>query len=235
MIALFGSKGFVGSEISKSLKKLRYDVFEISRESFKQSLGKEFDYVINASTPAARFKSKNNPLWDFEETVEKTAKIFYGTKFKKFIQISSVSARCQTDTIYGRNKLAAESIVNNGNSLIIRLGPMFGLDLRKGVLMDMLYNSKVYIGKKSRYAFAPVDFATNWIAKNMDRNGIWEVGAKNSISLENLVGKLGLNVEFEGLEDHQEIQTIEEDYPDVNLVIDFMKNQEKYKNGRNEN
>ena len=76
MIALFGSKGFVGSEILKSLKKLEYNVLEITRKNFEESLGKEFDYVINASTPAARFKAKNNPLGDFEETVKKTAKIF---------------------------------------------------------------------------------------------------------------------------------------------------------------
>jgi len=232
MIALFGSKGFVGSEILKSLKGEGYDVLEVTRENFEFNLGKKFDYVINASTPAARFKANNNPLWDFKETVEKTAKIFYGTKFKKFIQISSVSARCQIDTVYGRNKLAAESIINDRNSLIIRLGPMFGPSLKKGVLIDMLKGSKVYVGEKSRYSFVPLDFVGNWIAGNINRKGIWEVGAKNSISLENLASKLNLDVEFEGSEDHQEMQTVEANYPDVNLVIDFMKNHKEYKNGR---
>ena len=168
-------------------------------------------------------------MWDFKETVEKTFKIFHGIKFKKFIQISSISARCQTNTVYGRNKLAAESIVNDGNSLIVRLGPMFGPTLKKGVLIDMLKGSKVFVGPNSRYAFAPLTFIGGWIAKNIDRKGIWEVGAKNSISLKDLANKLKLNVEFEGPDDDQEIKTVEPDYPDVNLVIDFMKHYEAQK------
>ena len=143
-----------------------------------------------------------------------------------------MSARCQIDTVYGRNKLAAESIINDRNSLIIRLGPMFGPSLKKGVLIDMLKGSKVYVGEKSRYSFVPLDFVGNWIAGNINRKGIWEVGAKNSISLENLASNLNLDVEFEGSEDHQEMQTVEANYPDVNLVIDFMKNHKEYKNGR---
>jgi nucleoside-diphosphate-sugar epimerase len=229
MIALFGSKGFVGSEILKSLKNLNYEVYEITRENFESSLGKEFDYVINAACPGARFRAENNPLFDFKECVEKTARIFYEIKFKKFIQISSIAARCQPDTVYGRNRLAAESIVNDGNSLIVRLGPMYGPTLKKGVLMDMLEGSKVYASKESRYAFAPLDFNSGWIAKNLDRKGVWEVGAKNSIVLGDLADKLELNVEFQGVRDDLEIKTIEKDYPDVDLVMDFMKNQEKYK------
>ena len=80
-IALFGSKGFVGSEILKSLKNYGYEVSEITRENFESNLGKEFDYVINSACPSARFKAQDNPLSDFEETVKKTARIFYETKF----------------------------------------------------------------------------------------------------------------------------------------------------------
>jgi nucleoside-diphosphate-sugar epimerase len=229
-IALFGSKGFVGSEILKSLKKYGYDVSEITRENFESNLGKEFDYVINSACPSTRFKAENNPEWDFRETVEKTSKIFYEVKFKKFIQISSVAARCQPEKVYGRHKLAAESIVNNGESLIVRLGPMFGPTLDKGVLMDMLNRSNVFVGENSKYAFAPLEFVGNWVAKNIDKKGVWEVGAKNSIQLKDLSNILGLNVKFEGLDNDQEMQTIESDYPDVSLVIDFMKNHPKYTN-----
>ena len=230
MIALYGSKGFVGSEILKSLKEREYNVFEVTRENFESSLGKEFDYVINSAMPGARFKAEQNPNWDFKETVEKTSKIFYGVKFQKFIQISSMAARCQLEGVYGKNKLAAESIVNDGKSLIVRLGPMFGPTLKKGVLIDMLKGSTVYVGGNSRYAFAPLKFVADWIAKNLDRNGIWEVGAKNSISLKDLVDELGLNIKFEGADNHQETQTIEPDYPDVSLVIDFMKNYKEHNN-----
>jgi dTDP-4-dehydrorhamnose reductase len=230
MIALFGSKGFVGSEILKSLKKLNQDVLEITRENFEENLGKEFEYVINAAMPAARYKAKNNPEWDFDETVIKTADIFYKTKFKKFIQISSISARCQKNTVYGRHKLAAEAIVDDGNSLIVRLGPMYGDNLKKGVLIDMLDGLKVYVGENSKYSFTPVKFIGEWVAKNLDKKGIQEVGAKNSISLKDLKNELGLEGEFEGEDDFQEINNSEPNSPDVNLVVDFMKNKMEIKN-----
>lgn len=234
-IALFGAKGFVGSEIAKSLKKVGHEVIEITRENFEEHLGKKYDYVINSAMPAARYKAKINPEWDYQETVEKTRRIFNETKFDKFIQISSVSARCQLNTTYGKNKLAAEEIVNNENSLIVRLGPMYGNTLKKGVLIDMLENSKVYVGEESRYSFAPVEFVADWIAKNLDRKGIWEVGGKNSIYLKNLVKELGLNISFEGETDIQNIETISPDYPDSNLVKDFIKSRMKTKNFEKEN
>ena len=137
-IGVFGAKGFVGSEISKYLKYLRYDVIDITRETFENDMFKEYDYVINAACSSERWKAKSAPYYDFEESVEKTAQIFYEAKYKKFIQISSLSARCQTNTIYGRNRLAAESIVNDGNSLIVRLGSMYGPTLMKGPLIDMI-------------------------------------------------------------------------------------------------
>lgn len=231
MIALFGSKGFVGSEILKSLKDKKYEVYEVTRDNFEESLrlDKEFDYVINAACPSARFKAKNNQMLDFKECVEKTARIFYETQFNKFIQISSLSARCQPDTVYGRNRLAAESVVNDGDSLIVRLGPMYGPTLKKGVLIDILNCSKVYASKKSKYSFSPLKFNADWIVNNLDKKGVWEVGSKNSIELGILARILELNIEFEGKVDNQEIKTIEENYPNVKLVIDFMKNHEKYK------
>lgn len=222
-IGLFGAKGFVGSEISKSLKNKGYEVQEITRDNFEENLKKEFDYVINAATPSSRFKAKNNPEWDFRETVEKTSKIFREGKYNKFVQISSISARSQTDTVYGKNKFAAEAIVNNGESLIVRLFPMYSPTLKKGVLIDMLNGQKVFVDENSRYAFTPLEFVAEWISNNLERKGIIEVGAKNSISLSELANKLNLNVEFEGAVDHQEVQNPDENYPNVDLVLDFMK------------
>ncbi len=223
MIAVFGANGFVGRELLATLNAQNKNVVGFTRENFESALGREFEYVINAAMPSARFKAKNDPAWDFNESVAKTSKFFYGLKFKKFVQISSVSARCQTDTVYGRHKLAAESIVNDGRSLIVRLGPMYGPSLNKGVLIDMTKGSKVFVSGKSRYGFAPLNFVTNWISKNLDQKGIWEVGAKNSIALEDLAKKMNLNIEFEGAEDHQEMQSPQSDYPDVGLVLDYLK------------
>jgi len=226
-VALFGAKGFVGSEIFKILSQNNYSVTAVTRENFDEVMGKTFDYAINSAMPAARFKAKNDPLWDFRESVEKTAKIYYGVKFEKFVQISSVSARCQSDTIYGRHKLAAESLIDQKEHLIVRLGPMYGPTLSKGVLIDLLKGNTVFVGGESRYAFAPLNFVANWIVDNLDRTGLYEVGARNAISLKDLSEKLGIKAVFEGSTDHQEMTTIDSTYPDVSLVIEYMKLQQR--------
>jgi nucleoside-diphosphate-sugar epimerase len=229
-IALFGAKGFVGSEIHRMLVEKGDEVTAVHRDNFETILNdnKIYDYVINVAMPSARFKASQNPLWDFKETVEKTASIFYKTKFKKFVHVSSVSARCQLDTVYGRHKRAAESIVTtqslaeSDQHLIVRLGPMFGDTLSKGVLIDMLKRNPIFVSGESRYAFAPLDFVANWIAHHLDHVGVIEVGARNSISLKDLAHELNLQVQFQVNEDHQEMQTIDLNYPDVNLVLEYM-------------
>ena len=63
--------------------------------------------------PSKRFWAKKNPKLDFEETVNKTEYFVKCYDFKKFIHISSISARCEKKTIYGKNKLKSENIVKN--------------------------------------------------------------------------------------------------------------------------
>jgi len=224
-VALFGSSGFVGQELFKQLSNnSNYEVFGYTRSNFEEAFDLEFDYVINAAMPAARFKAKNNPLWDFVESVEKTANLFYKLKYKKFILVSSLSARCQRDTIYGHHKYLAEQLVlASENTLIVRLGPMYGPSLTKGVLIDIINRSKVFVSEDSRYAFAPLSFVSQWISENLDQNGIREVGANNSISLKEVASKAGVTIDFEGDVDHQEIENPSSQFPDVNLVFNFLQ------------
>ena len=125
-IAVIGSTGFVGSAIVKELEKRgTYKVLPVGRKDDAKSVIEQADYVIHTANPAARFFVKNNPEIDFKESVEKTLGFKKLSAQKKFILISSISARTQLDTVYGRNRRACECIVD-GTSLIIRLGPMFG-------------------------------------------------------------------------------------------------------------
>ena len=95
--------------------------------------------------PSKRFWAKNNPELDYEETVNKTNFFIKNYNYKKFIHISSVSARCQLHTVYGANKKKSEDIVSkNSKNLILRLGPLYGKDLKKGVLVDMLESKTVF-------------------------------------------------------------------------------------------
>ena len=149
-IALIGSNGFVGKSIKKYiLNDKNLLVTCVTRDNHEEArVEKEYDILINAAMPSKRFWAKKNPYKDFIETVEKTFKIVNNWKSSKIIQISSISARSQLDTPYGSHKAAAEKLVSKKNNLILRLGPMYGQSLNKGVLIDMKKNDPVYVLKE---------------------------------------------------------------------------------------
>src|SRR3989344_503172 len=226
-VAVVGVNGYVGNALCKaSSLSPRYSLVGVTRENYAEMQGRSFDILINSAMPAARFWAKNNPDQDFLETVKKTADLLYGWQFKKFVQISTVSARCQLDTVYGRHK-AAEKLCDFGDNLIVRLGPMYSPELKKGVLVDILGWEKVFVDGESRYCFAPLDFATGWVISHLDRAGIVEVGARDAISLQDVAKHLNSNVEFEGVVDHQEIESPEPDFPEARAVLDFLDGWER--------
>lgn len=223
-IAVIGASGFVGSALYKTLKKNNtYRVVSVVRANYDRFRRQAFDIVINAAMPSARFWAKNNPQDDFRETVEKTAHIVYDWNYKKVVHISSVSARSQLDTIYGRHKAAAEAIVNFGDNLAVRFGPMFDETLSKGVLVDMMQGKTVYIDGTSRYAFSSLEFNVNWIVNNLHKRGIREVGAKNALALKTVAKYLKKNIQFEGPIDHQEIQNPLASFPDATEVYSYLE------------
>lgn len=229
-VALIGAKGYVGSALLEALSKLpEYSVVPVTRENYEKMREGEYDILVNTAMPGARFWAKNNPKDDFRETVEKTAELLYGWKFRKFVQISTVSARCQLDTIYGRHKAAAEALCNFGENLIFRLGPMYSENLEKGVLVDMMEGKKVFADAKSKYCFAHVDFLASFIARNLGRQGVVEAGAKNSISLGDIAKHLGKKIEFDGARDDQEIRSLEKEFPDASAVLAFLDTWKKFK------
>jgi len=222
-VAVVGAQGYVGSALyAKLAGHEQYSITAVTRENYSDAEKGTYDVLINCAMPSARFWAKNNPEKDYVETVEKTVRLLYRWNFKKFIQISSISARSQLDTLYGRHKAAAEKLVDIAEHLVIRLGPMYSPELTKGVLVDIREEKKVFVNGKSRYCFAPLDFNVGWIASHLDRQGIVEVGARNSIALEDLASQLGATTSFEGALDHQEIESPEQDFPDVHDILAFM-------------
>lgn len=228
-VAVVGANGYVGSALYAALaQNPDLSVTPVIRANYAEMREGSFDIVINAAMPSGRFWAKNNSYNDFVETVQKTADLIYGWRFGKFIQISTISARCQLDTVYGRHKAAAENICRFGDNLIVRLGPMYSKGLSKGVLVDMLQGRKVFVAAESRYCFAPLEFVASWIAANLRRSGMVEVGARNAVRLRAVADYLGVKVEFEGAVDNQQIQDPGEDYPDARDVLAFLDAERNY-------
>lgn len=222
-IAVVGANGYVGSALCAALRNVPdYEVHAVTRENYDEMRTGRYDILINAAMPAARFAAKNDPQKDIVETVEKTARLLYDWQHAKFVQISTVSARCQLDTIYGRHKAAAEQLCDFGGNLIVRLGAMYSPEIQKGVLVDIAKGQKVYVDGDSRYCFAPRDFVALWIAGHLEREGIVEVGARNAIALREIAKHLKKDIVFEGAIDHQEIVAPERDFPDARDVLSFM-------------
>ncbi len=227
-IAVIGSKGYVGGALYQELlRSAKYTVVGVTRENYADMKAQSFDIIINCAMPSARFWAKNHPEEDFIETVKKTADLLYGWKFKKFVQISTVSARCQLDTVYGRHKAAAEKLCDFGDNLTVRLGALYGEGMKKGVLVDMLEGKKVFVDKASRYSFISVAFCASWVASNLDRQGIVELGGKNAVALEDIAKHVQADIEFEGEINHQDIESAEENLPEAALVLDFIGNLKK--------
>lgn len=224
-VAVVGAKGYVGGALSTALMRdASCTIVEVTRDNYVEMQKGEYDILINCAMPSGRFFAKNNPEQDFIETVKKTADLLYGWQFKKFVQVSTVSARCQLDTVYGRHKAAAENLCNFGDNLIVRLSAMYSSDLTKGALVDIKQGKKVYVDAQSRYAFTPLPFVGQWIANNLDKTGVIEVGARNTITLREIADHLDTKVEFEGPVDIQEIVDPKSDFPDARDVLAFLDN-----------
>jgi nucleoside-diphosphate-sugar epimerase len=228
-IAVVGAKGYVGSAVYEELLKAsKHSVFAVTRDNYVEMKEQSFDILINCAMPSGRFWAKNNPEEDFLETVKKTADLLYGWKYKKFVQISTVSARCQLDTVYGRHKASAENLCNFGENLIVRLGALYGNNMKKGVLVDMLKGKKVFVDGASRYSFISVSFCAYWIASNLHHQGIVELGGKNAVSLKDVAKHMGVSIEFEGDLNHQDIENTEDQLPEASEVLGFMSSLKGY-------
>ena len=222
-IAVIGSKGYVGSEIFKALEKSSQNsIVGVTRENYDQMKNQAYDILINCAMPSGRFWAKQKPEQDFIETVTKTANLLKEWKFKKFIQISTVSARTQLDTVYGKHKAEAEALCNFGDNFIFRLGAIYSENSKKGALADILAGKKVYVSAESKYSFIKLKFCAEWIALHLDRSGTVELGGKNAITLNEIAKHLGKNIEFEGEVFNLEVEDSEKDLPEAKEVLNFL-------------
>lgn len=215
----------MGSAIVRALKETgAEEVVEVTRESYEQTRANgKYDIVVNSAMPAKRYWARLNPRDDFVETVDKTSRLVHEWGWDHFVQISTVSARCQLDTVYGRNKAAAEALCMGGDALIVRLGAMYGEALNCGVLIDMVENGRVFVDGDSRYCFAPVEWVGKWIARHLTDKGVVELGGRNAIALKDVAAAIGSASVFEGALDHQKIAEPVDEAPEAGDVIAWVQ------------
>ena len=64
-----------------------------------------------------------------------------------------------------RIKESEDIVLKNSNNLILRLDPIYGDGLDKGVLIDMLNSKTVYIDGSSKYSFTSLKWIENGFVK----------------------------------------------------------------------
>jgi len=221
-VGIVGATGFVGSALCRAANQRPtfLECCPITRQNYEESKVESYDILINTSMPSKRFWALNNPLSDVEATVVQTAKIFYEWKYEKFVQISSLSARIQDDIPYGAHKKAAESIVaSDSNSLIVRLGALYGTGLDKSALFDLINHNHIYVDINSEYNYIDVDTAARWIINNLNKKGVKEIGACDTISLKDISKGIWNNPSYEGRLEKIYSDRVEDNMPSAKLVL----------------
>ena len=225
-VAVIGAKGFVGSKICYYIKQSnKYSLIPVVRGDSLLNAINQADIIVHAANPAKRFYAENNPDEDFIETVEKTKLIKQLTGKKRLILISSISARTELDTVYGKNRRDCELIAKGPNSLVVRLGPMFGLGKSVGALNDLIKNNTVFVAETTKYAYVDVNYNAKKIsslAENLSLNGLIELGSKKGISLKELKKIIGSSSTFKGKDDTQIPINPPSDAPNVIGVVDYI-------------
>jgi len=221
-IGIIGSEGFLGKTLCKISKNYEYEIIEISKLDYENQKSKTFDILINTATPSKKFWASKNPYLDFQKTVKLTADITYNWKYDKLIQISSISAG--DDNLhhpYAINKKTAELITTYKNHLIVRLGTLYGDGLVKGALFDMLNSKQIYVDANSKFDFISTTFISNWIFKNLEKKGLVELGACDTLSLLEIAENLKLNIHASGKLIEISSPRIEPDMPSAKDVLEF--------------
>ncbi|MFI2284828.1 hypothetical protein [Nocardia beijingensis] len=225
-VAVVGATGYVGAALTEALARSgRWDVVPVGRADHEthRTAGR-YDVLINAACPSKRFWAERHPGDDRRETVDKTRMLREHWRWDRFVQISSISARTQLDTVYGRHRVEAERMCSGADTFIVRLGPMYGGDYRKGVLADMAADRPVYASGRSRQSFAPVDWCADWIAAHLDGTGLREVGARTTVTLAEVRDAVGSASQFakDFVDDQFPITATAPDWPEAAAVIDWL-------------
>ncbi|TQM33566.1 hypothetical protein [Nocardia bhagyanarayanae] len=225
-VAVVGAAGYVGAVLVEAFGRHRdYEVVPVVRANHERlRTAGGYDVLVNAACPSKRFWAEHNPAADRDRTVAGTERLRDEWTWDRFVQISSISARTQLDTVYGRNRAAAEQLCTGADTFIVRLGPMYGGDYRKGVLADMAADRPVFASGRSRQSFAPVEWCAEWIAGHANGTGLREVGARTAVTLAEVRDAVGSRSEFakDYVDDQFPATATESDWPDAAAVIDWL-------------
>lgn len=146
--ALVGYTGFVGSNLN-----CLYQFTNLyNSKNIHEAYDTEPDLLVYAGLPSEMFKANANPDDDYKNILQ-AIKNIEAIKPKKLVLISTVAVYDKTNDVdekhiickdsllpYGRNRLILEEWVldNYYDSLVVRLPAIYGLNLKKNFIFDLI-------------------------------------------------------------------------------------------------
>ncbi len=144
--ALIGSTGFVGSTL---LREVSFDATYHS-PNINQIEGRDFDLVVCAGAPAAKWKANKEPEADLAN-IQKLMGHISRAKVRRFVLVSTIDVYptpvgVDENTVpnssggaYGANRLVLEKFAkDNFGATVIRLPGLFGEGLKKNAVYDLI-------------------------------------------------------------------------------------------------
>lgn len=251
-LAVIGSRGMLGSDLTRYLKPYFQNITEIDKENYDKYRGQQFDVVINANGNNNKIWANENVLADFAASTASVYKTLLDFPCKTYVYISSADVypdhtnKKFTDeskaiaveklSSYGLHKYLSECIVKNfsKNHITLRCPMILGTNLKKGPVYDILHSFHLFINPKSSFQTITTAEIAKIISLLIEKNIINEVfniGGQDKVSLNEITKYLKKTVTSP--KDGQ-IHTYEMDVSKLNRIYplktsaqylkDFLKN-----------
>ncbi|MDP2161950.1 MAG: NAD-dependent epimerase/dehydratase family protein [Flavobacterium sp.] len=187
---LVGYTGFVGSNL---LQQTHFDE-KFNSSTIQESFGSNPDLLIYSGVRAEKFLANSQPEMDFDE-INKAIQNIKKIKPKKLVLISTVDVYpipikvdensvidSESNQAYGKNRLYLEHWVekNHNNYLIVRLPALFGNNLKKNFIYDLIH---IVPAMLNEVKFLELSIENEWLKSfyTQQENKFYKL---NSISIE---------------------------------------------------
>lgn len=186
MNGIIGHSGFVGSNINNQTK---FDV-RFNSKNISDIKGKSFELLVCCGISSIRWYANNSSEKDLE-SIQSLASSIVTAKINKLVVISTIGVYDTLNGVYedyeinekncdsyGSNRLWFEKFANdNYDSYIIRLPALFGKNMKKNPIYDLIHNNYDYLPHpNSEYQYYPLE-------------NLWkdiEIALSNNINLLNI-------------------------------------------------
>ena len=170
---IIGYTGFVGSNLLDCCN----DPYLVNSKNIKSIEGQKFSKVICAAPSGFKWLANKNPQADLEKT-KKMFDLIKTIECEKMILISSIDTLTFVDTpSYGSNRLQLENMISSTfkNTLILRLPALFGKNLKKNIIYDLLNGETKFVNLNSQYQWLFIDRVRDYIVNNPRATGLKEL------------------------------------------------------------